>query len=1277
MTTSTAHAIPSDSHEQPSTPSSLPASTGPTASELPSVPLTSSQSNEGDNLTTKAPITTSPGLIISPSLHSLCPQTHHELASPRGTLLDTAPSTQQAAATSTSSSPKDRSSTNLLQSVPWTTFFQIDLLDDEVAPDDLAPDSSRSSSSGRLRNMHHTDSGPNRDRDPVGACDRDRDLVPVGAYKKVANKVRPVPATLPEQFRIVRHTHPDPLEGLPVLPFQPPPFVPGQRFTEDRRADLALNEDGFLTEDEVRLIEWLIVRHERAFAWDESEKGHFKDEYFPPVLIPTIEHIPWVFKNIPIPNGIFDEVVRIIKDKIASGIYEPSNSSYRSRWFCVVKKDGKSLRLVHDLQPLNGVSVRDPAVPPFVDQLAEKAAGRACYSTFDLYVAFDQRKLDPRSRDLTTFQTPLGTFRLTSIPMGYTNSFQIMHNDVTFILQDEIPEVANPYADDVIVNGGKTRYEQEDGTYEVLPQNPNIRRFIWEHLQDVNRVLQRFEAYGATASGPKASFARPYGIIVGHKCTYEGRIPDESKIQKVVDWPTCTTVSEVRGFLGTVGVLRIFIKDFAFLARPLTNLTRKNVEFNFDSDCQTAMDQLKAAVVCSPALRPIDYQAERPVILAVDSSNKGYGYIILQLGPDGKRYPSRFGSGLWNETERNYSQPKAELYGLFRALRDTRIYIMNVRKLIVEVDAKYIKGMINNPDIQPNATINRWIAGILLFDFELVHVPAARHAGPDGLSRRPPAAEDPDEDGSDIETWLDDQYAFAFPLAPVHDGEDGDDASSTSSNDSDDDEDEEDDPLVEPPVSTDMAFPTSPAILAKDERLRQIQAFLTRPSRPTGLSDAAYASFIRLATRFFVRDDRLWRKRPSPHHHQLVLAPDRRYNLVQQVHDDLGHKGVYAVRMKILDRFWWPSLEVNVKWYVKTCHECQVRTFQQVLIPPTVQAPTPLFHKLYIDTMHLPKSNGYKGLIQARCSLSAWVEWLPLRTETAKVIGEFIFRDILCRWGAVGEIVSDNGAPYVAALDYLCERYHITHIRIAPYNSRANGQVERRHRDVREALMKTAESPAKWSEVAHAVFWAERITVSRNTGYSPFYLAHGVEPLLPFDHLEATYLVDFTAKLSPTDLLAARARQLLKRPEDLERARQLVLKARFNSVKAFEELYRNSIKNFDFDLGDLVLLRNSKVEMELDRKAKPRYLGPYVIVRKTLGGAYLIAEIDGSILKTKIAAFRLIPYHPRKAIEIPVSKLTDLSTQDLDDIEQHADEVIPADHEPDDNKDDEEPGNDD
>jgi hypothetical protein len=87
------------------------------------------------------------------------------------------------------------------------------------------------------------------------------------------------------------------------------------------------------------------------------------------------------------------------------------------------------------------------------------------------------------------------------------------------------------------------------------------------------------------------------------------------------------------------------------------------------------------------------------------------------------------------ECESQYSQAKLKLYGLFRALRAYRIYIIGVKNLIVEVDAKYLKGMLNNFDIQPNATINRWIAGIQLFDFKLVHVPAIHHTAADGLSR--------------------------------------------------------------------------------------------------------------------------------------------------------------------------------------------------------------------------------------------------------------------------------------------------------------------------------------------------------------------------------------------------------------------------------------------------------------------------------------------------------------------------------------------------------------
>jgi hypothetical protein len=109
-------------------------------------------------------------------------------------------------------------------------------------------------------------------------------------------------------------------------------------------------------------------------------------------------------------------------------------------------------------------------------------------------------------------------------------------------------------------------------------------------------------------------------------------------------------------------------------------------------------------------------------------------------------------------------QEKLELYGLFCALHACCIYIIRVKNLVVEVDTKYLKGMLNNPDIQPNATINRWIAGILLFDFKLVHVPAIYHTAANSLSCQLPAPEDPPET-DDFEEWIDNSYEFFMELA--------------------------------------------------------------------------------------------------------------------------------------------------------------------------------------------------------------------------------------------------------------------------------------------------------------------------------------------------------------------------------------------------------------------------------------------------------------------------------------------------------------------------------
>jgi hypothetical protein len=138
---------------------------------------------------------------------------------------------------------------------------------------------------------------------------------------------------------------------------------------------------GFLLPAERALIHHFMTLHQDAFAWDDSERGHFREDFFPPVETPVIPHTPWVLRNIPIPPGIYDDVCAALKRKIDAGVFELSNSSYRSRWFCVVKKDGKSLRIVQSLEPLNKVTIQQSGVPPFTDQLAEQFAGWAEYFT--------------------------------------------------------------------------------------------------------------------------------------------------------------------------------------------------------------------------------------------------------------------------------------------------------------------------------------------------------------------------------------------------------------------------------------------------------------------------------------------------------------------------------------------------------------------------------------------------------------------------------------------------------------------------------------------------------------------------------------------------------------------------------------------------------------------------------------------------------------------------------------------------------------------------------
>nr|GAT49795.1 predicted protein [Mycena chlorophos] len=423
-----------------------------------------------------------------------------------------------------------------------------------------------------------------------------------------------------------------------------------------------------------------------------------------------------------------------------------------------------------------------------------------------------------------------------------------------------------------------------------------------------------------------------------------------------------------------------------------------------------------------------------------------------------------------------------------------------------------------------------------------------------------------------------------------------------------------------------------------------------------GLAQESYARNFYLS-----RDGRLFR-RGREGTAQVVVEPEHRMFMLKAAHDSLGHRGVYATKSLLELRLWWPELERDVSWYIKTCHLCQVRQTRLLKISPVPTHTPSLFRKIHTDVMVMgATSNGHKLVIAARDSLSRWLEAMGLRSDNAAAVGRFLLEFIICRWGCPEEIVTDNALQFLAALEWLEKKYGIKGIKISLYNSQANGPVESGHRDVRQSIVKACGgNVSKWYWFLPQVVWADRVTVRRGLGCSPYFAATGCHPILPFDIVKATWLVEYPDRIITTaELVGLRAKALAKHRKHILEMRSRVSQEKLAAVRRYEEIHKAVITDYNFAPGDLVLIRNTCIEKSLDKKAKFRYLGPMVVVRRTKGGSYLVCELNGAMWPGKVTAFRVIPYESRRKITIPedVEKLIDMTTEELKELEERADEL--------------------
>ncbi|KAL7882920.1 hypothetical protein SRHO_G00005780 [Serrasalmus rhombeus] len=437
--------------------------------------------------------------------------------------------------------------------------------------------------------------------------------------------------------------------------------------------------------------------------------------------IPLVDPRPFWLPYRKIPPPQYQAVRKAITEMEEAGVIRPSKSPYVSPIVVVTKKDG-SLRICMDYRKLNSYSTRDAFPLPRVEEALEALGQAKYFSTLDLTSGYWQVEVAEADKHKTAFSTPMGLFETNRMPFGLQNAASTFQRLMTCCFGDLNFESLLIYLDDIIV----------------------FSKTFEEHLERLQMVFNRLRTYGLKLKPQKCHLLRREVCYLVHVVSSEGIKTDPDKISKVAEWKVPENRQELLQFLGFAGYYRRFIVGYASIAAPLYRLTsgdpRKKkrgwkgppatgLPFVWTEECESAFQSLKAKLTTAPVLGYADYSL--PFVLQTDASLAGLGAVLAQvqngqekviayasrgLSPAETRYPTHkleFLALKWEVTEKFYDH----LYGhKFSVLTDNNplTYVMTSAKL--------------------DATGQRWVAKLSMFDFDVQYRQGGCNTNADGLS---------------------------------------------------------------------------------------------------------------------------------------------------------------------------------------------------------------------------------------------------------------------------------------------------------------------------------------------------------------------------------------------------------------------------------------------------------------------------------------------------------------------------------------------------------------
>jgi hypothetical protein len=301
--------------------------------------------------------------------------------------------------------------------------------------------------------------------------------------------------------------------------------------------------------------------------------------------------------------------------------------------------------------------VKDHFPIPAIDELLDELYGTTWFSKLDLHSGYHQIRMLPEDITKITFCTHQGHYEFLVMSFGLCNAPSTFQATMNLIFEPYLRQFVIVFFDDILI----------------------YSKSFEDHLTHLQLVFQMLLHHSFFLKLTKCQFAQQSLSYLGHIVSAQGVGPDPEKIVAMTQWPSPTNLKKLRGFLGLTGVYRKFIKNYASIASPLTELLKKDA-FVWLEQVQRAFEALKQAIVEAPVLALPNFN--EVFMLNTDASGIGMGAVLSQNGHPICYFSKKFCPKLLNA-----STYVRGLCAITAAVKKWRSYLLG-RKFIIHTDQR-------------------------------------------------------------------------------------------------------------------------------------------------------------------------------------------------------------------------------------------------------------------------------------------------------------------------------------------------------------------------------------------------------------------------------------------------------------------------------------------------------------------------------------------------------------------------------------------------------------